>query len=535
MDVDQDTINTISEIYTALINQTPPDNEVVKYVDFLQHKEMTLLSIISSIFNDKKDVIARLNALCVKYLKSIHSFGRYKYENSLKNGTMKLSYVFDELLSMKTVHKNVSCLLVTLTDRLCGIADTNACKYNRAVASKFGWRCVQHVCADDDKNIVRHKMIQYKIRDNPDIKYIIYMEPKTGILKIHILNVLMELLDNSSYDEISITNNETRLITIVKTAKYNATDKKVLPINIYKYDEQDKRIALVYTGYIGNLKRCLTSLYHNLFNPDTDVVDVFLITKNMNINILEHTCSNTTIYTPVTPCDVTSINAAIRHMSNVYKTVNIIDVNKGGNCDSYRNYRSKFIDITKQYHNVHGFVENYDETNMTIEPTNIEKMYDMSYLTYLSVSEIERMERTKNIIYHKIVKINSGAVLTSKVDRRNMELSSLTVFKDDDLFCDKLTWTSSKNYKKIAREYYKKIGQYRKLNNSPPMNVDNTFTPNFQFTSFITELFDTSEIFVHRCNVTVGRVPTGKEVDVYGPTLVNVDNLFEYETRINCN
>ncbi len=290
------------------------------------------------------------------------------------------------------------------------------------------------------------------------------------------------------------------------------------------------RFAVIYSGYLGNLRRSFNSLRKNLF-VDSDEVDVYIVTKDISNNVVKFMDKKTLkgiVYTKVNGYTIESIKEAIGYpIASLTEWAKDPELQK-----EYSIEVEKFLDRTRNYEYEIPRVLNYDKEKRVFPTPSIGSIFEQFFMVNIGIKKIQSSGKS----YDFIIRFRDRVTLSSKIPRSflNPDKIFLLGWKSDIYICEAFVICSENKMSILFSDYHKKIGGFRSAKVSDPKNhTDNTFSGECQFALRLYSEFKDDDLFFSKY-VVRHEVVSYKDRG-YGPSITSsemTDDMDECEWKI---
>jgi len=292
------------------------------------------------------------------------------------------------------------------------------------------------------------------------------------------------------------------------------------------------RFALLYSGYIGNLRRSLNSLKKNLFYIDSDEIDLYIVTKNLEHNVMKYMNKNT--LKDINYIQVTGYTSSEIIELSPFNVKSIIEWEKHDNLvEEYNIEVEKFLDRTRNYEYTIPAVLNYDKESKIFTRPSIGSIFEQYFMVDIGLRNI----KNSDINYDYVIRFRDRLILKHKIHRNylNKDIIFLLGWPSKCFICEALVICNENNFIKLFENYHKMICGYRSDKYKDPnfADTDLTFSGECQFALRLFSLFNEENLF-HSKFCVKHEVISYKNSDDFGESFIKnlPDDMDECEWRI---
>lgn len=290
------------------------------------------------------------------------------------------------------------------------------------------------------------------------------------------------------------------------------------------------KIAIVFSGFLGNLRRSFASVKKNVI-PSTSDVDVYIVTPRLNENLVK-----------VVNTGNSSNVKHMRHkgytMSEItncipYNIAKVIEWKKNKELQKEHDLEvSNYISRSSGYDSKAKIVGWYDKDKKRILNSTIPGVIDQFWGISLAIKEI----LSSGIKYDYIIKFRDKYIIKDKIPENIFSFNGLAVIGE------KLSFTYMQEsfvigeyniFIKSFKDFSKNIGKYRPMivEDLPIGTVDPTFFPEVQFACHVSNILSVSEIFTMGLTVNLKNAKSSEE---FGKSLYSgIFNDYEWVVEKN--
>jgi len=280
-----------------------------------------------------------------------------------------------------------------------------------------------------------------------------------------------------------------------------------------------KKIAIIYSGFLGNINRTINSLIKHC-TKDIDI-DIFIATRTIKNNMLRIINKHT--------FNIRYVN--VTYDINISNIKNITEINSNDDiCDECKKEINKFKNRTKGYVSKLKNVDNYDTTMEIIFDEMIPSVFEQYFLIDLCIRNIIKVENKENFKYSHIIRTRDRYTFNKDILISD-DISLLGHDFNPIFMLESFIIGSRNNMILLLKNYYEKIGNYRATHDWNFNHIykikdgDHTFSAETQFTLHLLSIFDKK--YIHMLNIEpYSYQPIN---DSYGKLLINNEDEIELE------